>query len=390
MTALELEGISKAFGPVQALRDVAFDAGPGEIVALVGPSGAGKSTTLAVAAGAESPDAGSVRVDGREIGELPGWRRDAALVFESYVLYPHMSVAENIAFPLGAPQARSDYPADEVRRRVERMAAVVEIGELLDRRPAELSGGQRQRVALARALVRDPAMFLLDEPIAHLDAKLRHWLRGELRRLLTAREAPVVWATPDGLEAMAVADRMVIIVDGRIAQIGAPKEVFRRPARARVAELLGSPPMNVIRGHADPASGLVGLEGAVEALLPAHFNGRVEPASGPVLVGIRPSEIRLAPPGGEAALPATVIAGEPGTRHVLVTARLGTQVVRLIGEPGTRVHADERVFLDFSGATAHLFEVEGDGSLKSAVRVGGGSPPSPRREPFPRSREERT
>jgi multiple sugar transport system ATP-binding protein len=365
MTAIELDDVTLSYGDVQAVRGLSLAAGPGEIVALLGPSGAGKSTTLRIAAGIDKPSSGRVLVDGADLTKQHSWKRNAAMVFESYVLYPQLSVFDNIAFPLRAPAVRGRYDQSEIQRRVESVAKTTEIDHLLARKPAELSGGQRQRVALSRALVRDPSTFLLDEPIAHLDAKLRHWLRGELRRTLTARDVPTIWATPDGLEAMAVADRIALIIDGRVVQHGAPREVFSSPATAKAARLLGDPAMNVVDVTIDPA-GAVRVGDLDDHAL--RLDGWAD-APGEALLGVRPAELRLADSSGPGRLPAEVIGAEAGTRQTVVIARVGGQVMRVSTRERLSLKASERIWIDWSEATVHVFDAEGDGQLRTEASV---------------------
>jgi multiple sugar transport system ATP-binding protein len=368
MTSLKLDGVSVRFGDVEAVRGLTLEAGPGEIVALLGPSGAGKSTTLRIAAGIDKPADGRVLVDGVDVTKLHSWKRNAAMVFESYVLYPQLSVFDNIAFPLRAPATHGRYDDAEIRRRVARVAKTVEIDRLLERRPAELSGGQRQRVALSRALVRDPSVFLLDEPIAHLDAKLRHWLRGELRRTLTATDVPTIWATPDGLEAMAVADRIALIVDGRVVQHGTPREVFSSPATADAARLLGDPAMNVVQGTIDGDGGVrIGdLDGHR-----LRLGGWTDtPAvAGHARIGVRPGELRLAGSGGAGRVPGEVIAAEAGTRQTVVIARVGGQVLRVTTRERVAISASEEIWIDWSEATVHIFAADAEGQLTTEASV---------------------
>jgi len=373
MSALRLEGLAKRFGDEDAVRDLTVEVQPGEILALLGSSGAGKSTTLKMAAGVERPSDGRVVVGARDVTGEPSWRRNAAMVFESYVLYPQLSVFDNIAFPLRAPGLRGRYDQAEIRRRVERVARTVEIDRLLDRRPAELSGGQRQRVALSRALVRDPSMFLLDEPIAHLDAKLRHWLRGELRRTLTRYDAPTIWATPDGLEAMAVADRIALIVDGRVVQSGTPREVFSSPATADAARLLGDPAMNVVEGTVD-ATGALRIGDLDSHSLPLAQWTAGKPAPGATRVGVRPTELRLADALGRGGVPGEVLAAEAGTRQTVIIARVGGQILRVVTRERIGLRATEQVAIDWSDATVHLFSTDGDSRLTTEASVDTGSP----------------
>ena len=373
MTSLRLDGVVRRYDDVEAVRGVDLEAGPGEIVALLGPSGAGKSTTLRIAAGIDKPDEGCVLVDGADVTREHSWKRNAAMVFESYVLYPQLSVFDNIAFPLRAPATHGRYDEAEIRTRVERIAKTVEIERLLKRKPSELSGGQRQRVALSRALVRDPSVFLLDEPIAHLDAKLRHWLRGELRRMLTAGEVPTIWATPDGLEAMAVADRIALIIDGRVVQHGTPREVFDSPATASAARLLGDPAMNVIQATIDAAgeARIGDLEG--HRLRFGRWS-RAPAERGTALVGVRPGELRLADGPAPGRLPADVIAAEAGTRQTVVIARVGGQVTRVATRERISLKASQQIWIDWGGATIHVFAADGEGQLTTEASVEANSP----------------
>jgi multiple sugar transport system ATP-binding protein len=370
MTALRLEGVTRRFDDIEAVRGLSLEAGPGEIVALLGPSGAGKSTTLRIAAGIDKPSDGRVVVDGVDVTKQHSWKRNAAMVFESYVLYPQLSVFDNIAFPLRAPAVRRRYDDAEIKRRVERVAKTTEIEPLLARKPAELSGGQRQRVALSRALVRDPSMFLLDEPIAHLDAKLRHWLRGELRRTLTARDVPTIWATPDGLEAMAVADRIALLVDGRVVQHGTPREVFSSPATAKAARLLGDPAMNVVNVTIDEA-GEVRVGDLDEHRLRL---GAWTDAPGKADVGVRPAELRFADSDGPGRLPGEVISTEAGTRQTVVIARVGGEVMRVATRERVSMKASEQIWIDWSEATVHVFAADGEGQLRTEASVDTTSP----------------
>src|SRR3954468_15661989 len=221
---LVVSGIGKRFGETRALDEVSFTVAPGEILALTGPSGSGKTTLCRVLAGLDEPDAGTIALDGRDVTRMPGGRRRVAFMFESYALYPQLSVFDNVASPLRAPNAEAR--SGNLDEAILPMLELLEIAALAQRLPGELSGGQKQRVGLARALVQNPSLFLLDEPIAHLDAKLRHKLRGEIRLQLKGRSRPTIWTTPDGLEALSVADRVSVIHDGRIEQIAAPDEIW--------------------------------------------------------------------------------------------------------------------------------------------------------------------
>jgi multiple sugar transport system ATP-binding protein len=365
---LEIRDLGKKYGTVVALDGVGFEVKPGEIVALAGPSGAGKTTTLHITAGVLAATNGSILLDGRDITSVPAWKRQVALVQESYALYPHYTVFENIAFPLRSP-AETVKPSDaEITERVHVIAEVLEIGPLLQNRIQHLSGGQRQRVALGRAMVRRPGAFLLDEPIAHLDAKLRHWLRGELRRRLIDLGKPCIWATPDGHEALSVADRIAVLVEGRLAQFGTPQEVFLHPATARVAEVVSEPPISLLQGVIDPEGPQLRLEG-VEAPLPLAVEGSDTVAGGPVVAGVRPSSLRLVHGAGQVATPATVLAREFTTRETVVSVRLGSQPLRVLTPPFSRFDVDQPVTVEWEGAQVYLFEAGEERKLMAHTAI---------------------
>jgi len=239
---IEVKGISRAFGRFVALNDISFTVADGELVALLGPSGCGKTTLLRIIAGLEKPTSGQVLIDGEVVNDMPPRARGVAMVFQSYGLYPHLTVWDNIAFPLRTQGTARD----EIKRKVEWAAGLLGIGHLAKRRPRELSGGERQRVALARALVRDPTVFLLDEPLSNLDAKLRASARSELKQFQRTVRTATIYVTHDQVEAMGMGDRIAVIDHGRLRQVGTPTEIYEHPADEFVASFLGTPPMNLI------------------------------------------------------------------------------------------------------------------------------------------------
>ena len=248
MARVRFDQVTKVYpGPVVAVRDLSLDIEDGEFLILVGPSGCGKSTALRMVAGLERVSRGAISIDGRVVNDVPPKDRDIAMVFQNYALYPHMSVRKNLEF--GLRQHR--IPRDEVRRRVEEIGAMLAIRDLLDRRPGQLSGGQRQRVAMGRALVREPEVFLLDEPLSNLDAKLRVDMRAELHRLQARIGVTTIYVTHDQVEAMTLGDRIAVLSDGVLQQVGKPQDVYDRPDNVFVASFIGSPSMNLLRGRVD-------------------------------------------------------------------------------------------------------------------------------------------
>jgi sn-glycerol 3-phosphate transport system ATP-binding protein len=280
MSFLSLQNLSMSFdGGAAVLQDVSLEVAEGEFLVIVGPSGCGKSTLLRVVAGLEAPTAGTVSIDGRVVNDLEPVHRDVAMVFQNYALYPHMSVRRNLAFPL---KMRRVAP-DERERRVAQAAEILGLTALLERKPGTLSGGQMQRVALGRAIVRDPRVFLFDEPLSNLDAKLRLEMRKEIARLHARLGITSLYVTHDQAEAMTLGSRICVLNQGRIEQVGPPLEVFARPATTFVATFIGSPPMNLIEGRVE-----AGRFRAGSLDLPAP-----EGASGTITLGIRPHEVAL-------------------------------------------------------------------------------------------------
>ncbi|MGF1608737.1 MAG: ABC transporter ATP-binding protein [Kiloniellales bacterium] len=323
MAVVELEHITKRFGsgPV-AVDDISLTIADGEFMVLLGPSGCGKSTTLRMIAGLESITEGTLRIDGKAMNRVPAKDRDIAMVFQSYALYPHMTVRNNLAFGL----RRRGFPAAETRARVTRVAETLGLTELLERKPAALSGGQRQRVALGRAIVRDPKVFLFDEPLSNLDAALRTHTRSELIRQYQRLQATMIYVTHDQVEAMTMGTRICVMRDGRIVQIGAPLEVYENPSDTFVASFIGSPPTNLMSAH-----GIGGADGAVrlqifgrDLELPRHRASSLPQGdSGAVVFGIRPEDLYLAHPDAGssrfAAVRARVESVEPlGAETILV------------------------------------------------------------------------
>ncbi|MBX3031684.1 MAG: ABC transporter ATP-binding protein [Chloroflexi bacterium] len=295
MATVELRGVRKVFGRVEALATVDVRVEDRSFTCLVGPSGSGKSTLLNIVAGLESLSEGQVFLDGTDITRQAPAERDIAMVFQSYALYPHMSVFDNMAFGLKVRKT----PSDVVRQRVEEAASLLQLSDLLDRKPRQLSGGQRQRVALGRAITRHPKVFLLDEPLSNLDAQLRFQTRVELKLLFERIGGTVIYVTHDQSEAMTLADQVVVLDKGRIQQMGAPMTIYEQPSNVFVARFLGSPAMNVISGRVarSDGDGLRLVAGALTTDLPGERLPDVPAGGVDVLVGIRPELISVAPAG---------------------------------------------------------------------------------------------
>lgn len=301
MAKITVQNLWKRYGEVQALQDLSFECAEGQFFCLLGPAGAGKTTTIKIIAGIEMPDKGEVFLGDQCVTDVPPWDRDIAVAFETYALYPQRTVRENLSFPLRAPRRKEKLSEEEIEKRVVEVANLLGIGELLDRLPRQLSGGQRQRVALGRALVRKPAAYLLDEPIAHLDAKLRHRMRGELKRIQRELKVTTIYTTPDQLEALSLADYMVVINEGKVEQAGPPGEIYGRPANVFVARFVGDPPMNILRASLDGQDLVVG--GALRLPLPAPLGQALakQVTGKQVLFGVRPKDLRVVSPMAEEA-----------------------------------------------------------------------------------------
>lgn len=359
--ALRVAGVSKRFGSAEILDDISLAVSPGEVLALVGPSGAGKTTLCRIVAGLEVPTQGSVHLDGQDITDkAPGARR-IALMFESYALYPHLSVRENILSPL---KARLKGPAlVEAGKRLEGLLSLLEVSHLADRQPVALSGGQKQRIALARALVQDPSVLMLDEPISHLDAKLRHKLRGEVRRMLLGRRHPSIWSTPDGIEALSVGDRIAVIHSGRVEQVGTPEDIWLRPASIKVAKLFGDPPTNVLAGELARENGALFFSRPdLRIALPRDPSNA--PANGSVYLGLKPGNIAINDAGGSHH--ASVYSFEAFGKHAIVTVMLdGGDILKIKTKDPTAYEIGSRISFDIATDERLLFD-GGAGTLLSA------------------------
>ena len=348
MASVGFKNIEKAYGAVKVIHGIGFDIQDGEFVVLVGPSGCGKSTLLRMLAGLEDITGGEISIDGKVVNDLESKDRDIAMVFQSYALYPHMTVRENMAFSLRLRNADKKL----TDQRVEDAARILNLDKLLDRHPRELSGGQRQRVAMGRAIVRDPKVFLFDEPLSNLDAKLRVAMRAEIKALHQRLKTTTVYVTHDQIEAMTMADRIVVMHDGIIEQIGTPLELYDHPGNLFVAQFIGSPSMNVVAGTLRGSGGATEVEAAgTRWPVPAQVGG----ASGQVVhYGIRPGDIHLSPTGHGIA--AKVIVVEPTGAETELLVQVGNMQIVVVIHGRTAAKPDETVHLVIDTDKAHVFD----------------------------------
>jgi len=351
MARVEFRNVSKRFGDVVVIPDMTLAVEDGEFVALLGPSGCGKSTSLFMLAGIYLPSGGELRFDGHLVNEVEARDRNVGIVFQSYALYPNMTVRDNIRFPLRFKKT----PREEALDRVRAAADLVHVGELLDRRPGELSGGQQQRVALARALVKEPQLLLLDEPLSNLDATLRLTMRTEIKSLQGKLGVTTILVTHDQIEATTMADRIVCMRAGRIEQVGTPDDLYLRPESLFIATFIGSPPVNVIRGEAGDGAVVAG-----PVIFP--FDGA---ARGSVTIGLRPEHLRFDTTG----LPGRIAQTEPMGREVLYVVSTEVGHVRVLGHGSSAAHsAGEVVRVGFAPGDSLVFDAPTE-RLMPGVRV---------------------
>ena len=349
LAKLELISVSKRFGRVTAIDDVSLVVEDNELFCLFGPPGCGKSTILRLLLGLEAPDAGEIRIGGRDVTELPPADRDLAMVFQNLALFPHMNTRENLAFPLVARGADPKHIAVKVAQ----VAETLHITHLLDMAPAQLSGGERQRVAIGRALVREPKAYLMDEPISALDARLREEMRVELNRLQRQLSHTFVHVTHDQEEAMAVADRLCVMKNGRVEQIGTPLELYNAPQNRYVARQLGSPPINFIPGNLDVSSGLFEASDMPLVAVTTKANA----GHGAALLGVRPEDMSIGDESaGADSVPAAIYEVEPLGAITIVDVKVGEQIlkIQLPGQP--RFLEGQPVHLRFDLDKCHLFD----------------------------------
>ena len=343
MASVSIQGIRKSYGGVHIIRGVDVDIQDGEFVTLVGPSGCGKSTLLRMVAGLEDISEGQIRIGPKVINQVPPKDRDIAMVFQSYALYPHMTVQQNMAFSL----KMKGTPAGEIAPKVDRAAKILDLAHLLDRYPRQLSGGQRQRVAMGRAIVRDPQVFLFDEPLSNLDAKLRVQMRTEIKALHQRLRTTVIYVTHDQVEAMTMADKIVVLNDGVVQQVGTPLEVYDRPANLFVAGFIGSPAMNLLKGRLQPDGFALDGGGMLSCAMPGMDRG-----GDALLYGIRPEHFVLDDNGVEAHVEVV----EPTGSETQVMASVGGQPITAVFRDRIAAVPGDVIRLGLQRANTHLFD----------------------------------
>ncbi|MBZ6078281.1 ABC transporter ATP-binding protein [Microvirga puerhi] len=364
MAHVVLKSLVKTYGAFAAVNNVSLTVEDGEFVALVGPSGCGKTTTLNLVAGLIPVTSGEITIGDRVVNDVDPKDRNIAMVFQNYALYPQKSVYKNLAFPL---QMRR-LPRDEIDRKVREAARVLDMTHLLERKPRELSGGQQQRVALGRALVRDPAVFLMDEPLSNLDAKLRVQMRSEIKRFHQDLKATIIYVTHDQLEAVTMADKMAVMNGGYLQQYDSPAQVFAHPVNMFVASFIGSPAMSLIPLEASTVNGqtvLTGAEGWTMTLSPLNARKVQRSTTRKIVLGARHSTIKLAKDASPNAIPAKAYTVEPTGDVTFVQALMSGAVVNISVPPNVAITPDEQIWLEFDQERMHLF----DGATELALKV---------------------
>jgi multiple sugar transport system ATP-binding protein len=361
MAQVVLKDLNKKYDEVHAVKDVNLHIRDKEFVVLVGPSGCGKSTTLRMVAGLEEISAGEIVIGDRVVNDLPPKDRDIAMVFQNYALYPHMTVYDNMAFGLKMRK----FPKPEIEKRVREAAEILGIQELLKRKPRQLSGGQRQRVAVGRAIVRHPQVFLFDEPLSNLDAKLRVQMRVELKRLHDRLETTAIYVTHDQVEAMTLGDRVVVMKDGLIQQVGEPLELYGRPANKFVAGFIGSPAMNFAEVTVGEESGAVVVSNpGLRITLPPARAERLRAYKGQMMtMGVRPEDLVLATNGQGQRFKATVDVVEPLGSEILLDVKVGSHVMVARVEPTMRARVHDVIELAVDPERLHFFDAKTEASV---------------------------
>ncbi|RDZ38231.1 glycerol-3-phosphate ABC transporter ATP-binding protein [Haloferax sp. Atlit-47N] len=366
MSDITIQNLRKTYDDVRAVKGIDLEIEDGEFLVVVGPSGCGKSTTLRMLAGLESVTDGSIAIGDRVVNEVPPKDRSIAMVFQNYALYPHMTAAENMKFGM---KSASEFSADEIERRVEDATETLGIAHLRDRKPKELSGGERQRVAIGRALVREPDVFLMDEPLSNLDAKLRVQMRAELLKLHRDLDTTTVYVTHDQTEAMTLGDRVAVLEDGRLQQVAPPQELYDYPTNRFVAGFVGEPAMNFVPvAVRRQRSELVAEAPGLTLTLPAG-SGLDDVDDDGLALGVRPEDVSLVSnsAGASESFTAEVTVTEPLGELLLLHCRLGDEEIRVKVEPRSRITAGDTVELAVDTDRLHLFDADGDAVYHSSV-----------------------
>ena len=346
MASVSLKNLNKYFGNTLVVNNVSVDISDGEFLVFVGPSGCGKTTTLRMVAGLESISNGEIQIGDRTVNHLPPGARDVAMVFQNYALYSHMTVGKNLGFALKARR----FDDEDIKKRVLRVAKMLDLEEMLDRKPRQLSGGQRQRVALGRAIVRDPQVFLMDEPLSNLDALLRLQTRKELIELTGELKSTVVYVTHDQVEAMTMGHRLAVMNEGEVVQLDTPENIYKYPSSRFVAEFIGSPPMNFLNMEVNEKNGKKFLKNdSLELPVPDSIKNLAENA---VIMGFRPNEIELVSQGGVSG---TVTVVEPLGAEKLVYLKLGENTISILVPSEEKIKSGENLLFNLNSGALHLF-----------------------------------
>lgn len=368
MAEVRIIDLNKDFGAVIAVKDLSIEIRDGEFMCILGPSGCGKTTTLRSIAGLETPTSGDIFIGDRNVTWLEPKERDIAMVFESYALYPHMTVAQNIGYPLKI----RGLDKTDIEESVREVAEMLEMESMLQRYPKQLSGGQRQRVAIGRAVVRKPAVYLMDEPISHLDAKLRAHMRGELKRLQKDLGRTMIYVTHDQLEAMAMADRVAVMRLGVLQQFTTPEDLYENPVNMYVAGFIGDPPINFLPGRLGSStdgegkevSGLIGEDFAIPLSNELINRVNAKEHGDEVVIGVRPENMRVhTTEPDKPHVDATVYVSEPLGAEVIVDAHIGKRYVKIRTPSGTKVDVNQLIWITFEERFVHVFDRETEESL---------------------------
>jgi multiple sugar transport system ATP-binding protein len=366
MAVLEFQNVTKDFGKVRALDDVSFKTQDGEFLVILGPSGAGKTTTLKITCGLVNPTEGRVLLNGADITKVPPYDRNISMTFETYSLYPHMTVYDNMAYPLRA--VKGQHSEEEIREIVMGIAGMLHIEELLNRFPAEASGGQKQRIALGRTMVRKPDIYLLDEPLAHLDAKIRVELREEFHRIEALQKTTTIYVTHDYIEALSLGDRIMILNKGEMLQVDTPDEVYNHPVNYEVAHQVGQPAINAVTCAVRRSNGKVELQPVDEpslsfTLSAQHATRMKDYGKDRVLLGIRPKDIGLTPGEGLQTFDGVVEVFQPLGSEGVLTSKVGNLTLVGLVDPEAGIRHDEKVKIYCNETAFYLFDVESQRNL---------------------------